>query len=268
MAGSLILERFRAAPGKALYPEVSLEAEEGSIVGILGRSGIGKTTLLRAILGTVPSAGKAFIGDEDLGALTLSERVMRFGVVPQDSSMLLPLTVEEAVLASRAGRYGIFGRPAESDHREMLETLREFRIEVLRKRACSSLSGGEREQVLMASASFRRSGAYLLDEPESGLDPALRARFIGFASGEAKKGGIVLIVTHNPDNLLRLSRLVPVKALLLSRDHAEVMDAEELSAEVLSRLYGVRMAESGEGAMRHFEAVPWSGSMPSQPAAD
>ena len=64
MAGSLILERFRAAPRKALYPEVSLEAEEGSIVGILGRSGIGKTTLLRAILGTVPSAGKAFIGDE------------------------------------------------------------------------------------------------------------------------------------------------------------------------------------------------------------
>ena len=235
MAGSLILERFRAAPGKALYPEVSLEAEEGSIVGILGRSGIGKTTLLRAILGTVPSAGKAFIGDEDLGALTLSERVMRFGVVPQDSSMLLPLTVEEAVLASRAGRYGIFGRPAESDHREMLETLREFRIEVLRKRACSSLSGGEREQVLMASASFRRSGAYLLDEP---------------------------------DNLLRLSRLVPVKALLLSRDCAEVMDAEDLSAELLGELYGVPMAESGEGAMRHFEAVPWSGSMPSHPAAD
>ena len=92
MAGSLRLERFRAEPGHASYPEVTLEAPEGSIVGILGRSGIGKTTLLRAILGTVPSSGKASVGDTDLAALPLRERVMRFGVVPQDSSVIAPLT--------------------------------------------------------------------------------------------------------------------------------------------------------------------------------
>ena len=255
MAGSLRLERFRAEPGHASYPEVTLEAPEGSIVGILGRSGIGKTTLLRAILGTVPSSGKASVGDTDLAALPLRERVMRFGVVPQDSSVIAPLTAEEAVLASRAGKYGIFGTPSAEDRAEMLETLREFGIEKLRARECASLSGGEREQVLMAAASYRMAGVFLLDEPESGLDPALRARSIRFAAEAAGKGGIVLIVTHSPDSILRLSRYVTAKALLLSRESAGVMEAEELSAESLGKLYCVRMTESGEGSLRHFEAA-------------
>ena len=255
MAGSLRLERFRAEPGHASYPEVTLEAPEGSIVGILGRSGIGKTTLLRAILGTVPSSGKASVGDTDLAALPLRERVMRFGVVPQDSSVIAPLTAGEAVLASRAGEYGIFGAPSADERQEMLDTLREFGIKDLRDRECGSLSGGEREQVLMAAAAYRKAGVYLLDEPESGLDPALRARFIRFAAQSAAKGGIVLIVTHNPDNLLRLSQYVRVKALLLFRDRAEVMDARDLTAEALGQLYGITMTSSGAGCMRHFEAA-------------
>jgi lipopolysaccharide export system ATP-binding protein len=174
---------------------LSLELENGEVVGLLGPNGAGKTTAFYMIVGLVPcDAGRICIGDEDVTLLPMHRRAqLGLGYLPQEASVFRKLSVEDNVMAILEPRD--MERAAREQRLEQL--LEELRIGHVRKTAGLSLSGGERRRVEIARALAAEPRFMLLDEPFAGVDP-LSVLDIQRIIRELTSRGIgVLITDHN-----------------------------------------------------------------------
>jgi lipopolysaccharide export system ATP-binding protein len=174
---------------------LSLELENGEVVGLLGPNGAGKTTAFYMIVGLVPcDAGRICIGDEDVTLLPMHRRAqLGLGYLPQEASVFRKLSVEDNVMAILETRD--MERAAREQRLEQL--LEELRIGHVRKTAGLSLSGGERRRVEIARALAAEPRFMLLDEPFAGVDP-LSVLDIQRIIRELTSRGIgVLITDHN-----------------------------------------------------------------------
>ena len=173
--------------GTVAVEGVSLAVEEGELLCVAGSNGSGKSTLLRGILGLVPLAG----GRVERG---------RAAYVPQleDASRDFPATVWEVVLTGtqRPGwRIPLYSR---SDRRAAARALSDLGLTRLARQGVATLSGGQMRRVLLARAFCAHAGLLLLDEPCTGLDPAMR-RVLYDLLGRLRRdeGTAVLMVTHD-----------------------------------------------------------------------
>jgi putative spermidine/putrescine transport system ATP-binding protein len=193
--------------GAGLHP-VSLRVEHGERLVLVGASGEGKTTLLRAVAGLAPvSSGRVTIGGADATGLR-AER--RGAVYLRQMPLLFPhLTVAENVAFPLRVR-GIRGPEVE---RRVSDALRAVRLEGYSARTPSGLSGGEAQRVALARATVARPAVLLLDEPLSALDPSLREEVrssIERISEETRPG--LVIVTHDLDEAGLLGHRIGVMA--------------------------------------------------------
>jgi branched-chain amino acid transport system ATP-binding protein len=215
---------------------VSLSVEPGEVVGILGRNGMGKTTLIRSIIGfTPPRRGTVRFKDADITRWPPFRAVERgMALVPQGRRVFPSLTVRENLeVAYRAAEaqapsswtldrvYGMFPR--------------------LRERARSranKLSGGEQQMLAIGRALMTNPDLLLMDEPTEGLAPLL-VREVGRAIGELKRQGLsILLVEQN----LPLALSVADRVLILSRGQiVHTSSPADLAADdaVKSRYLGV-----------------------------
>lgn len=181
--------------GRRVVNEVSLEVEQGTIVGLLGPNGAGKTTSFYMIVGLEhPDTGHVYLDDEDVTALPMYRRALKgIGYLPQEASIFRKLTVEENIMAIL--------EQIESDsakrQQKMEELIQEFHIGHIRKSKGSALSGGERRRVEIARALATDPGFILLDEPFAGIDPIAVADIQVMVAHLAKRGIGVLITDHN-----------------------------------------------------------------------
>lgn len=181
--------------GRRVVNEVSLEVEQGTIVGLLGPNGAGKTTSFYMIVGLEhPDTGHVYLDDEDVTALPMYRRALKgIGYLPQEASIFRKLTVEENIMAIL--------EQIESDsakrQQKMEELIQEFHIGHIRKSKGSALSGGERRRVEIARALATDPGFILLDEPFAGIDPIAVADIQVMVAHLAKWGIGVLITDHN-----------------------------------------------------------------------
>lgn len=168
---------------------ISFGVRAGSITGLLGRNGVGKTTTLRGILGLVPRTGSVVLGDEELTALPVHEVVRRgVGYVPEDREVFSALTVAENLrLAERpdsALRYDL-----------VYELFPELRQRAAQK--AGTLSGGQQQMVALARALLNAENRILLiDEPTKGLAP-LVVRHVADALQRAAQVATILLVEQN-----------------------------------------------------------------------
>ncbi len=177
--------------------ELSLTAESGETVAILGPSGSGKSTLLN-IIGSLdrPTAGRVRLGDTDVTSLDgdalASYRATDVGFIFQDHHLLPQLTAVENVLlpTMAAGT----GEGAEDRARELLE-----RVGVAERADAfpARLSGGERQRVAAARALINEPALLLCDEPTGNLDRESGDRLVELLRELADDGVTVLMVTHN-----------------------------------------------------------------------
>ena len=184
--------------GMPALEDVSLEAREAEVVGIIGPNGSGKSTLLKCIDGILrPRVGVVSIDGKETAKMRRRELARRMGYVPQGSSSTFPLTVFDVVLMGR--RPYISWTAGEGDLEMVSRVLKWVGIETLAWRHFDELSGGERQKVLIARALAQEPKVLLLDEPTSNLDlqaryasgrPHLRGRKAAFRphSGEHKGG--------------------------------------------------------------------------------
>jgi lipopolysaccharide export system ATP-binding protein len=181
--------------GRRVVNEVSLEVEQGTIVGLLGPNGAGKTTSFYMIVGLEhPDTGHVYLDDEDVTALPMYRRALKgIGYLPQEASIFRKLTVEENIMAILEQI-----EPDKAKRLQKMEDLiQEFHIDHIRKSKGSALSGGERRRVEIARALATDPGFILLDEPFAGIDPIAVADIQVMVAHLAKRGIGVLITDHN-----------------------------------------------------------------------
>lgn len=150
---------------------VSLAVAPGRVVCLLGRNGVGKTTLMKAIMGVlVTRSGRILLDGREIGALSPSERARAgIGYVPQGRGIFPHLTVHENILM------GFEATPAGKPDGDAIERV-VARFPVLaqmRSRQAGTLSGGQQQQLALARALVARPRVLLLDEPTEGIQPSI-----------------------------------------------------------------------------------------------
>lgn len=149
---------------------VSIDVNEGEVVGLLGPNGAGKTTAFYMIVGLVPAnAGQIILDGTDLTRAPMHKRSrLGIGYLPQEASIFRKLTVEQNIYSILETRRGL----TRADRERMLEELlEELNIVAIRHSVGMSLSGGERRRVEIARALAAQPRFILLDEPFAGVDP-------------------------------------------------------------------------------------------------
>ena len=187
---------------------VRFALEPGTLTGLLGPSGAGKTTLMRAIVGVqIITSGTVTVLGRPAGAAPLRDRV---GYVTQDPSVYPDLTVRQNL------RYfaKVLGAPA-SDIDRVIE---EVQLQPQAEQMVSTLSGGERSRVSLATALLGDPELLVLDEPTVGLDPVLRRDLWGLFAQLAERGVTLLVSSHVMDEATRCHRLLLLRQAELLAD--------------------------------------------------
>lgn len=172
---------------------LDLDVKQGTSLALLGPNGRGKTTLIRALIGTQAL---------DEGTRQAPAVV---GYVPQ-AGALVAYTVLDMVVMGRAQALGVFGSPSAEDYRAARAALATVGLASLAARSFNEISGGERQLVLLARALATGARTIVLDEPASALDLANQHRLIAILNGLRRDGGYTIVFsTHLPQHALHAS---------------------------------------------------------------
>jgi lipopolysaccharide export system ATP-binding protein len=192
-------EAVVALGGAEVVRGVTLSLAEGEVVGVLGPSGAGKTTLFRAMVGELRLvSGRVEIDGRDVSREPLWQRVRRgVGYIPQTPSVLWDLTVEENLATfARFTRAAAKADAREWAHRVELGD----RLDV----PAGELSGGERRRLELARALLGEPRALVCDEPFAGIDPAGAERMGDLLRQAASRGTAVVLADHHVAEALRV----------------------------------------------------------------
>lgn len=165
------------------------------MVGIIGPNGSGKSTLLKAIAAVLPQrAGRVTLGDEPLRRFAA-----RVAFVPQreEVNWEFPVTANDVVLMGRYRSAGWLRWPGPGERRRAGQALAELGLGGMGGRHISAFSGGQQQRVFLARALVQDPLVVLLDEPFTGVDVANRAVFHAAIQRFAREGAIVLMATHD-----------------------------------------------------------------------
>ena len=182
---------------------VSMEVEQGEIVGFLGPNGAGKTTSFYMITGQiVPNAGRVFLDDEEITGLPMYLRAQKgIGYLPQDASVFRKMSVEDNILSVMEMR----GVPREERLARLEALIDEFNLSKVRKSLGIQLSGGERRRCEIARALAIDPKFIRLDEPFAGVDP-IAVEDIQYIIAKLKYRNIGVIITdHNVGETLAIT---------------------------------------------------------------
>lgn len=184
--------------GQTLLEGIDFEARPGEVVGLVGRNGVGKTTLLRMASAALrPSVGRVLLGETPVGELSRRELARRVALVPQDMHVPFPFRVGELVLMGRAPHQPLFGLESDHDAGLAMAALARLGVDHLADRDITTLSGGERQLVLFARALVQDPGVLLLDEPTAFLDLKHRVEVLREVRAFARAGRTALVVSHD-----------------------------------------------------------------------
>ncbi|MDR0881059.1 MAG: ABC transporter ATP-binding protein [Candidatus Adiutrix sp.] len=214
---------------------LSLRIETGEVVNILGPNGCGKTTLLRAMLGFLPTPpGTVFIGGAEIHTLKRRDLARRLAYVPQIHGGVFNYSVLEVVLMGRTALSPWLGfSPVDQDR--ALAALNKVRIARLAGRPYLQLSGGERQLVLIARALAQNGRFLIMDEPVSGLDYGNQFHLLTVIRELAEQGLSIVLTTHHPEQAVFLGG----RSLLLKDGQlrADGPSREVITAPAVCALY-------------------------------
>lgn len=188
---------------RTVVDHISVEVEQGEIVGLLGPNGAGKTTTFYMIVGLIkPNEGEIFLDDKNITDLAMYRRAKRgIGYLAQEASVFRKLTVEENILAVLEMR----DLSKEEQRQKTEELLEEFSLTHVRKNLGMVLSGGERRRTEIARALAVDPKFVLLDEPFAGVDPIAVEEIQAIVAKLKDKNIGILITDHNVNETLSIT---------------------------------------------------------------
>jgi lipopolysaccharide export system ATP-binding protein len=182
---------------------VSVEVNQGEIVGLLGPNGAGKTTSFYMIVGMIrPDSGKVFIDEVDITKEPMYKRAQKgIGYLPQEQSVFRKLTVEDNIMAVLE-----MTKLSKKEQKDKLESLLdEFTLQKVRKNLGELLSGGEKRRTEIARCLAVSPSFILLDEPFAGVDPIAVEDIQSIISKLKNKNIGILITDHNVHETLTIT---------------------------------------------------------------
>jgi iron complex transport system ATP-binding protein len=190
---------FAYAPGAPVIRGVSLAVASGTLCGIIGANGCGKSTLIRLFVGVLqPTSGEILVNGLPLRSLGAREAAKRIAYVPQSTAAAFPFTALEVVLTGRSPYAPRLGFESGADREIALEALETVGAAHLAARQITELSGGERQMVSLARALAQEPDCLLLDEPSAALDLKHRAALVRtLARLRDTRGLAAVVVTHD-----------------------------------------------------------------------
>ncbi len=244
---SNLVKRYKS---RTVVNQVSVNLQQGEIVGLLGPNGAGKTTSFYMVVGLIkPDEGEVFLDNQNITKLPMYKRAqMGIGYLPQEASVFRKLSVEDNIAAVLE-----MTKLSKKQQKEKLEELlNEFRLTHVRKNNGDSLSGGERRRTEIARALAVDPKFILLDEPFAGVDP-IAVEDIQTVVARLKLKNIgILITDHNVNETLSICDRA---YLLIEGKIFKHGSAEELAEdEHVRRLYLGRNFELKRKDYLHEEA--------------
>ena len=234
---------------------VSMEVNQGEIVGFLGPNGAGKTTSFYMITGQiVPNDGKVFLDDEEITGLPMYKRAQKgVGYLPQDASVFRQMSVEDNIMSVME-----LSNLSKAERNRRLESLiDEFNLSKVRKSLGIQLSGGERRRCEIARALAIDPKFILLDEPFAGVDP-IAVEDIQYIIAKLKYKNIGVIITdHNVGETLAITdrAYLLYEGSILQQGTPEALAGDEdVRTKYLGSGFILKRSVSVERAQREHEA--------------
>ncbi len=201
--------------GREILKNVEFSIGDGDVLSILGPNGVGKTTLLKCMMGLLKwKEGGSFLDGENIARMPQRKLWQKIAYVPQAKSSVFAYTVEEMILLGRSAHIGVISQPAQEDYEKVEQAMAAVGITHLKGKECGRISGGELQMVLIARALTTEPSLLILDEPESNLDFKNQLIILETIKELAVTQGIASIFnTHYPAHALKISN----KSLILNK---------------------------------------------------
>ena len=233
-----LVKKYR---NRTVVDHVSIEVEQGEIVGLLGPNGAGKTTSFYMIVGLIrPREGRIFLEDEDITTLPVYKRARRgIGYLAQEASVFRNLSVEDNIKAVLE-----MSELSKAEQAERIETLlNEFGLTKIRKSRGIQLSGGERRRTEIARALALKPRFILLDEPFAGVDPIAVEDIQDIVSRLKSKNIGIIITDHNVHETLAITDrayLLFEGRILMSGTSSQLAEDEHVRKVYLGKNFELR----------------------------
>ncbi len=226
---------FAYTQNHPLLQNIIFSLDGGQVMAIMGRNGIGKTTLIKCIVGILSwDNGFSAIG----GKRSQKNKPMKeIGYVPQAHRVSFDYSVRDMVVFGKAGHSSFFAMPSQKDYDLADQMLKKIGIYDLRENPCNKLSGGQLQLVYIARALINAPQLLVLDEPESHLDFRNQIRLLKLIQSVVSEKNIACIInTHYPNHALRIAD----KCFLLGEQDYIVGNTEEVMTDVnIQKFFGV-----------------------------
>ena len=238
-----------AAQAPAVLRGLSMALGAGEVLGIVGPNGAGKSTLIQLLTRLlVPEAGEIRLDGRLLRSYSRLALARAVAVVPQAAALPEDFRVADIVMMGRTPHVGFWRSEGSQDHAVVRWAMQRSDVYHLRHRRVASLSGGEKQRLVLARALAQEPRYLLLDEPTNHLDVHYQVDVLRFVRAEAARGIGVLLVLHD----LNLAARVCQRLLLLhqGRSAAYGTPQQVLQADILQQVYGEGLhvfAEPGSG---------------------
>jgi iron complex transport system ATP-binding protein len=249
-------QRSSAPPTRLQLRSVSVSVPDGGLVGILGPNGSGKTTLLKLLGGLLrPTAGRVLVDGQDVAGWSRRALARRISVVPQETHLAFDYSVLDVVLMGRYPHLGAFELESSEDVAIARDAMTATHTLALADRPFDTLSGGEKQRAVIASALAQSAGTMLLDEPTAALDPGYQVEVASLLRALNRDRGVTMAVaTHDLNLAAGLCR-----QLVLLRQ-GEVIAAgptrEVLTQDTIRALYDLEADVRYHDAAGHVTVVP------------
>ncbi len=232
---------YKSYKGKQVVKDVSIELNQGEIVGLLGPNGAGKTTSFYMIVGLVqPESGRVFLNETEITKLPMYKRAqMGLGYLPQEISVFRKLSVEDNIMAILE----MTSKSASERKQRLEELLEEFNLNEFRKTLGNRLSGGEKRRTEIARALATDPQFVLLDEPFAGVDPIAVEDIQSIVSDLKKRNIGILITDHNVQETLSITDrayLLFEGSILKSGTAEELAEDEQVRRVYLGRNFELK----------------------------
>lgn len=233
---SLIVDKLTVSLNQQeIVKQVSVTVDPGQFVGIIGPNGCGKSTFLKGVGGLVPKTiANLTIDDSDITQGTAKELARQMAVVSQFNDVNFDLTVEEMVMLGRTPYKRLLEGDSEKDFDLMLAALAKMSLTDYRDRRFLSLSGGEKQRVIVARALCQETPYMVLDEPTNHLDVNHQ---LALLTALKKSGKGILAVLHDLESAARYCDYI--YAMKDGKVIREGTPEEVLTSQTLSQLYEV-----------------------------